>query len=168
MIRLAHDADLSRLGAVEASAAARFRGTALDWLADAPTTPDDALRVALDGASLWVAAGPDDAPLGFLLAEPVVPWLHILELSVTLAAQGHGYGTALLAAAAAAAPKFGCDRVSLTTDRHLAWNAPWYARRDFVEVAAADQPDWLAAIIDREVASGLVRARRMALRRDPA
>lgn len=84
-------------------------------------------------------------------------WLHILELSVARAAQGRGLGAALLNAAILGAPALGRAQLSLTTDRWLAWNAPFYARHGFVERSADDPalPDWLAAMPGREAASGL-------------
>ncbi len=160
MIRPAHAADLPLLPAIEASAARLFAGTAMAHLVEGPTTPMDALERALNGGTLWVAA--EAAPCGFLLAAAEAAWLHILELSVALPAQGRGNGRALLQAAIAAAPQLGCRHLSLTTDRLLAWNAPFYARHGFAERAANDPalPDWLAAMPAREAASGLDPARR--------
>ncbi len=127
---------------------------------DGPTTPHEALERGLADGSLWVA---DDAgPCGFLLAAAEGDWLHILELSVARNAQGRAHGRALLQAAIDAAPGLGCRQLSLTTDRLLAWNGPYYARHGFVERPADDPalPEWLAAMPAREAASGLDPARR--------
>jgi GNAT superfamily N-acetyltransferase len=160
MIRVANPADLPLLPAIEASAATLFAGTAMALVVGGATTPLDALDRGLAQGSLWVGDG--DGPCGFLLAAVEAGWLHIFELSVARDAQGRGVGAALLAAAIAGAPALGCERLSLTTDRFLAWNAPFYARHGFVEIAAADPslPDWLAAMPGRETASGLDPARR--------
>ncbi len=160
MIRAARPADLPLLAAVEVSAGESFRGTPMAFAADHPPSPIEALGAALAQDSLWVAVDADDAPVGFLLGEAVDGWFHILEVSVAVPAQGRGHGAALLAAVAAAAPGLGCDRLSLTTDRDIAFNGPWYARHGFVEIAAAAAPDWLAAIPSREADSGLDPARR--------
>lgn len=137
-----------------------FAGTAMANVMGGPTTPMDALAQGHAGGSLWVAD--DGAPCGFLLAAAEGGWLHILELSVQREAQGRGHGAALLRAAIAAAAGLGCQRLSLTTDRLLAWNGPFYARHGFVERPADDPalPDWLAAMPAREAASGLDPARR--------
>jgi GNAT superfamily N-acetyltransferase len=160
MIRPALPADLPLLPAIEASAATLFAGTAMAHVVGGATTPLEALERGLAQGSLWVAD--DDGLCGFLLAAAEAGWLHIFELSVARAAQGRGRGAALLAAAIAGAPALGCARLSLTTDRFLAWNAPFYARHGFAEVAADDPflPDWLAAMPGREAASGLDLARR--------
>lgn len=159
-IRRAKAADLPLLPAIEASAATLFADTAMAHVIGGATTPIDALERGLTQGSLWVAD--DDGLCGFLLAAAESGWLHIFELSVARGAQGRGLGAALLNAAIAGAPALGCERLSLTTDRFLAWNAPFYARHGFVEMAADDSalPDWLAAIPGREAASGLDLARR--------
>ena len=61
---------------------------------------------------------------------------------------------------AAGAPARGCTHLSLTTDRLLPWNAPFYARHGFAIVPPDGLPDWLAAMPAREAASGLDPARR--------
>lgn len=160
MIRLATSDDLPLLPGIEASAAQLFAGTDLAHLADAATMPADALAMGVRSGSLWIAD--NGAPVGFLLAAATSGWLHIQELSVAQAAQGGGHGGALLAAAIAAAPGLGAARLSLITDRFLPWNAPFYARRGFVEVAADDAavPPWLAAKRLPQPGDGLDPARR--------
>lgn len=162
MIRLATLEDLPLLPAIEASAATLFAGTAMAAFADGPTTPIDALEKGVTEGALWVAADARGALQGFLLATAKAEWLHIFELSVARTAQGQGLGTALLRAAVSAAPALQCQQLSLTTDRVLPWNAPFYARHGFTEMAAvyAALPDWLAAMPAREAASGLDPARR--------
>jgi GNAT superfamily N-acetyltransferase len=159
-VRAALPNDMPLLPAVEASAATLFAGTPMASFVQGPTTPDDALRAGMAAGSLWVAADATNAPQGFLLAAVEGGWLHILELSVARAAQGQGLGAALLRAAIAGAPERGCAHLSLTTDRLLPWNAPFYARHGFAIVPPDGLPDWLAAMPAREAASGLDPARR--------
>jgi GNAT superfamily N-acetyltransferase len=165
MIRLARSADLPLLGPVEESAAQRFVGTPMAFVAGSAPSPADALAAALAANCLWVAVDDQDVPQGFLFGEVVDGWFHILELSVAADAQGCGHGSALLAAVAAAAPGLGCDRLSLTTDRDIVFNGPWYRRRGFFEITSDMAPDWLAAIPAREAADGLDPARRAIMAR---
>lgn len=160
MIRLACPADLVLLPAIEASAATLLAGTAGARAANGAATPAKALAAGLHAGSLWVAAAP--RPCGFLLAAATGGWLHIQELSVARGAQRRGLGTALLHAAIMAAPALGCARLSLTTDRWLAWNAPFYARHGFAEAALHDPalPGWLARLPAHAAADGLDPARR--------
>lgn len=166
MIRAALPDDLPLLAAIEASAATLFAGTAMVHVVDGPTTAAKALAAGMAAGSLWVAAEPE--PCGFLLAAPTAGWLHIQELSVARAAQRRGLGAALLETAMAAAPALGCTRLSLTTDRWLAWNAPFYARHGFAEISPHDPslPAWLAALPAHAAASGLDPARRCIMVRD--
>jgi hypothetical protein len=54
--------------------------------------------------------------------------------------------------------------VTLTTFRDIAWNAPFYARCGFAELADRDLNPRLAAIRVREAALGLDVANRCAMR----
>ena len=160
MTRLARLADLPLLGAIEISAAQRFIGTPMAFVAGFAPSPRDALVAAMAADSLWVAVADDDVPLGFLFGEAVDGWFHIVELSVGLAAQGRGHGAALVASVTPAAPGLGYDRLSLTTDRDISFNGPWYRRLGFVEIGPEDTPDWLAVMPAREAEDGLDAARR--------
>ncbi|GGE15080.1 N-acetyltransferase [Polymorphobacter glacialis] len=162
-VRLAQSGDLPLLGAVEASAALLFLGTPMAFAINDPLTPVDTLATAMARQTLWVAANANDAPLGFLIAEPVGAWLHIVGISVAAEAQRHGHGTALLAAIIDAAPRLNCTCLSLTTDREIAWNAPLYGRHGFVELAQSTAPFWLLAILLREASMGFNPARRCAM-----
>lgn len=163
MIRLARPADLPLLAAIEISAALRFIGTPMAFAANDAPAPRHVLDAALAANSLWVAVDTADVPIGFLRGEPVDGWFHILEISVLATAQGRGHGAALVAAAAAAAPGRGCDRLSLTTDRDIAFNGPWYRRLGFTEIAASAAPGWIAAILAHEADAGLDPLRRCAM-----
>jgi GNAT superfamily N-acetyltransferase len=155
--------DLAALAAIERSAAQRFLGTPMAFAAGHPPTPHHVLEASLAQRSLWVATDAADRPQGFLFGSARTGWFHIDEVSVAIGAQGAGLGSALLAAVAEAAPGLGCDRLSLTTDRDIAFNGPWYRRHGFVEIAAADAPDWLAAILAHEASIGLDPVRRAIL-----
>lgn len=167
MIRLAKPDDLPLLPAIEASAAQLFAGTAVAHLVDGPTTPLADLARSCRAGTLWVADV--DGPVGFLMGSTIAGWLHLQEMSVAQVAQAQGHGTALMQAAIAAAPGLGCTRLSLTTDRLLPWNAPFYARLGFAIVADNDPmlPGWLASLPARVAASGLDPARRCIMVRKP-
>jgi hypothetical protein len=53
--------------------------------------------------------------------------------------------------------------VSLTTDRTLRWNAPFYARLGFVLLKDAAVPPDLQARLDSQVAAGFDPAQRCAM-----
>ncbi len=133
-IRLASSEDLSKLAAVESSAASVFRDVGLAWLADGETM-DPALLAALcrDG-TLWVAPDEVDEPVGFLAAHELDGRFYIAEVSIAWSHQRQGHGTRLIAAAVDHARAAGFGEVTLTTYRDLPWNGPYYARLGFKEV----------------------------------
>ena len=158
MIRLARADDLDHLPGIERSAARLFASTPVAHLVDGPTTALRDLQRGCQSGTLWVAE--DDVPVGFLVGATISGWLHLQELSVAAHAQRRGLGAALMHAAIAAAPGLGVGHLSLVTDRWLPWNAPFYARLGYREVAATDPgvPPWLAAKLSPE--GGLDPARR--------
>lgn len=138
-IRAATGADLPLLAQVERSAATLFAqaGPELAWLAQGEPLPLSTLQMLQQHGSVWVAADGQDRPSGFLAAQPLDGQWFIVELSVALPHQRQGLGARLLDAAAAHAQALGCACLTLSTYRHLPWNAPYYARHGFSAIEAA-------------------------------
>lgn len=137
-IRAASQVDLPLLAQVERSAAALFAqaGADLAWLAHGEPLPLRTLQALQQRGGVWVAADGQDRPAGFLAAQPLDGQIFIVELSVALPHQRQGLGARLLDAAAAHARAQGCASLTLSTYRHLPWNAPYYARHGFSEIDA--------------------------------
>jgi ribosomal protein S18 acetylase RimI-like enzyme len=165
MIRAATPQELPRLAEIEEAAEQGFRGTPMAFVLDLPRGP---VATALPPHVLvWVSVDEADMAVGFLEAEPIGDWLHIWELSVHPQAQRQGRARALVEAACGHARAAGLARVSLTTDREIAFNAPMYRRMGFAELEPSAHPDWLAALLAREAAHGFDPARRIAMARQP-
>lgn len=94
--------------------------------------------------------------VGFLAAEVVDQGLHIAEMGVVPSSGRQGIGRALLKAAVEHAGQRGLRGVTLTTFAHIPWNAPFYAKNGFVELAPAHVGPGLAERIERERELGLV------------
>lgn len=129
-VRLARAGDLPRLAAIEISAGERFRGTHMEWAADADPTPLADLEPALQRDELWVAEAAGEL-VGFLLALPLDDALYIREVAVARGQQGKGHGRALIAVAEAHARAQGYAALTLTTDELIEWNRPFYERLGF-------------------------------------
>ncbi|KAG1085069.1 hypothetical protein G6F40_014296 [Rhizopus arrhizus] len=87
----------------------------------------------------------------------------LAAMSVALPWQGHGLGRALLQAVLAHARATGLyGSVVLTTDRELAWNAPFYRRQGFAELSAP-LASLLQARLQAESDAGFDAARRCAM-----
>lgn len=166
-IRPARPDELPRLAAIEDAAEELFRGTAMAFVLDMPKPPVRSVPEFAPGVMIWAATDAADAPLGFIEAERHDDWLHLQELSVHPEAQRQGLGRALVMHALAAARAAGLAWVSLTTDREIAWNGPFYRRMGFAELAPEMQPGWLADMLRHEVEAGFDPKRRVAMARRP-
>lgn len=135
-IRFGNSGDFYAIQAVERSAGLLFRGTQMDWaVGEVTESADLADAASLD--LLWVSET-DGAISGFLLAEGFATDFHIWELSVGQAWQGSGIGRLLIETAFEEAARRGFTKATLTTDRTLAWNGPWYQRLGFKEPTAGE------------------------------
>lgn len=153
------------LAEIELSAAGLFNEVGLGWVQEAGTVPAGLLEQARRAGLLWVAADGHDRPRGFLAARPLDGALFVVELSVAADRQRQGLGSALLQAALEHAARVGYRQVILTTFRDVPWNAPFYARRGFVELDEAALGPGLAAQLVAEVAFGHDPRRRCAMAR---
>jgi hypothetical protein len=149
-IRAVTEADLPLLQDIERAAGECFRTVGMAAIADdEPLTLkelDDYRRTGL----AWAAAE-DDAPVAYLIAEPVDGALHIEQVSVH--------------PDAARAALTGLDALTLTTFADVPWNAPYYARLGFAALAEDALTPGLRAIRDRESAHGIDRWPRVCMRR---
>ena len=168
LVRPARPADLPGLAAVERSASALFAGTHLHWVLQAGPFPADILLASQRAGLAWVAESGRDGVVGFLVATDQRPSLFIEELSVATPHQRRGLGQALLDAAVRHAARCGYGSVSLTTDRDLAWNRPFYERAGFRLLDPAGLTPFLADRLSEEAKYGHDPARRCAMWRDIA
>src|SRR5919206_4073655 len=118
-VRVAEDADLRQLPAVEAAADEVFVPLGITDL-PAPASADERARA-------WRVLVVGRPVEGFAVLERHGRDVHLEQLSVPPAAARRGRGAALLEAAVAAAREAGAVRVTLTTYLDVPWNGPWYA-----------------------------------------
>ncbi len=128
-IRFGDAADIPAIGRVEQSATGLFAGTHMAWAMDEATETGD-LRAAIRAGNLWVAEE-RSAVVGYLFGEAMDDDFLIEELAVTQSHQRRGIGSDLIDVASADAGRRGFRAITLTTDRTLAWNAPYYQRLGF-------------------------------------
>ncbi len=149
-VRLSQDKDLQRLADVERSAA-----TALVNYFDGDTSyaertlAHDILIQAHENKTLWIAVE-QEKPIGFLAATPLDDALHIQEISVEFGCQGKGFGRDLINAVIAETRIREYSGISLTTNRIIPWNGPFYERIGFKEVQLEDCPNGLHDLLLKE------------------
>ena len=141
-VRPASIADIPAIVAVELSASALFTNTHMDWAVGEVSTPEE-LAAPIEHGHVWVAEH-DHEIAGYLCAEPMGDQFHIEEVSVAAAYQRRGIGRLLIDALADEARRQGFGALSLTTDRTLPWNAPYYERLGFRTLTSEQTPASLA------------------------
>lgn len=165
-IRPARRSDLPLLQDIERAAGEPFRTLGMAGVADDDPPPLELLDAYRAAGRAWVTTGPDDRPLGYLIADPVDGAAHIEQVSVHPSAARRGLGSALIDRAAAWAAHEGLTALTLTTFTHVPWNAPYYARLGFRVLTESGLTDGLRKIRAEEAEHGLDRWPRVCMRRD--
>ena len=154
-VRLATLADCEALPAIEHAAAEMFRPLNLINFDDGiDVAPVDFLERQCGEGLLWVATK-DETPEGFVVVDVREGDYYVSELDVHPDHGRKGLGAALMKVACDEAFARGFDRVTLNTFRDVPWNAPFYARLGFTEIAEADWRPWMIALAGRMEQSGM-------------
>ena len=159
--------ELSDLSAIEVAAAAMFSPEDLAPGLSEEGLPPSFFEQASSRGHLWVARTLEQArPVGFAAVILLDGSAHLHEMDVLPAHGRLGLGRALVLHVArwAQASRFGS--LTLTTFRHILWNAPFYASIGFVEIADRDLGPELRAALAKEAEHGLDPSKRVAMRLD--
>jgi GNAT superfamily N-acetyltransferase len=133
-IRLAGAGDGGAVRRIERAAAARFASVGmLEIAGGSGMTPELVNMFLRRGAIFLLLHGA--RPVGFVAACTLDGAGHVAELDVVPKHAGKRLGSNLIDVAADWARTRGCRRLTLTTYRDVPWNAPYYARLGFREVA---------------------------------
>jgi len=162
IIRLARLEELPRLTEIELDAFATLADARGD-AGEAHALPQDLLRQSLDDDLLFVAADSQNRPMAFLAGTERDETLYINEVDVARAWQRRGVGRRLMATAIETARASRLSGVTLTTDRFVPFNAPFYARLGFAEIGDDDALPQLRQTLAMEVAVGGGGERRVAM-----
>ena len=165
-IRPARDDELSALPGIERAANALFAAFGLAGQFSDLLTPIESLREGVKTDRLWVAADEVDQPVGFALASVVGDNAHLDELDVHPAHGRRGLGAALVEAVCEWAKASGYHAITLTTLRHIPWNAPWYQRLGFRVLEENELSQALRDVLQEEIRRGLPADQRVAMRRE--
>ncbi len=166
-IRPAHPEELILLPEIERAAAGLFSLDDLPASLRNEFTPvADFERAAHAGRLLVAVDEGRDRPVGFALCSEEAGITHLEEIDVHPDHGRRGLGRALLLAVLDAARVRGSRAVTLTTFRHLPWNAPFYAQHGFRALEGDELDFQLAARLAEEVEEGLDPSKRVAMRFD--
>jgi ribosomal protein S18 acetylase RimI-like enzyme len=149
--------EIATIRALERASAQRFVGR-MDALAADEPSPAAVLAARIASGGLVVALetdGEDPVIAGFVMFRPVEDRLYVEQLDVLPAFGGRRIGATLLDAAAERARSAGLTGLSLSTFREIPWNAPYYRRLGFVEVAGDALTPGMLEIREEHIARGL-------------
>ncbi|AYG58550.1 GNAT family N-acetyltransferase [Rhizobium jaguaris] len=161
-IRLARSTDLDFMAEIEIDAFVTLR-QALGREDDGRTVPRDKLQRALDAKLLLVAADDLDHPFAFLAAAELDGAIYVVEIDVMQRWQRKGVGRRLMLTVIEAARTRGASGVTLTTDRYVPFNAPFYASLGFKVLDEHQMPAGLSEILKFEIDHGAGSERRVAM-----
>ncbi|MEO4044383.1 GNAT family N-acetyltransferase [Hoeflea sp. CAU 1731] len=169
-LREMQDGDPPLLHHIEQAAARLFATVpdpAIAAIAEHPPVPLAEFMPVLSGGPVFVACDEGDQPIGFAAALDLLDCLYLRELSVQPDHQGKGVGSALLDAYIWRARSDGAARCALSTFRCVAFNAPFYRRRGFVELPLDQASQQLRDRFYDEAPEGLDPASRILMVRRP-
>ncbi|GAA2681562.1 MULTISPECIES: GNAT family N-acetyltransferase [Actinosynnema] len=157
LIRVAAPEDFPALRAIEARGGEAFRAVGMPEIAD-----DEPMSVdVLASLRAWVLVDPE--PVAWVAVAVVDGGAHVEQVCTTPERAGERLGAALLDHVAGWARGEGLAAVTLTTFRDVPWNAPYYRRLGFAEVA--EPGPGLRELVAREAAHGLDPATRVVMAR---
>lgn len=151
-IRPAVAADLEQIQRIEVAAARVFPPGRIPS-PELPTSLDE-LGESLKSELLWVARHTGEV-VGFAMALEFEGCIHLEEMDVLPAFGRRGIGASLVAALIERGVKKRVRGVTLTTFQDIPWNAPFYRRLGFRELASEELGERLAGILAEERQLGL-------------
>ena len=157
--RVARLDEIETVRAIERASAQRFVGL-MDALAADEPSPAAVLAARIEAGGLVVAVDGDQL-VGFVMFRPVETFAYVEQIDVLPAHEGRRIGAGLLDVVADRARASGLAGLSLSTFRDVPWNAPYYRRLGFVEVADAALTPGMRAIRAEHLARGLDEAARV-------
>jgi GNAT superfamily N-acetyltransferase len=169
-----HD-ELERLRAIERAAGRMFLEVGMPDIAGDEPLAAAVLDHYRTAGWAWVVTvdGAGGAPAGYVVVDVLdepgpAPGrsAHVEQVSVDPEHGGLGLGRRLLDHVAAVARQRGLDAVTLTTFRHVPWNAPYYERCGFRTLTEVELGPGLRRVRDAEAAHGLDPSQRVCMRRD--
>ena len=135
--------------AIQLAAGDAFRDVGMSSVAESPPLPAESLSGYREAGRAWVAVDDHDEPVGFVVADVIDGAVHIEQVSVHPAYARQRIGAMLLDHVAGWAARRGLPALTLITFRGVPWNAPYYERLGFRELAPAELTPGLAALLGR-------------------
>jgi GNAT superfamily N-acetyltransferase len=165
-IRGVRPEDVGRLQAIQLAAGDAFRHVGMSAVAESPPLPAESLSGYRRAGRAWVAVDDHDEPVGFVVSDVVDGAAHIEQVSVHPAHARQRIGALLLDHVAGWAARRGLSALTLITFRGVPWNAPYYERLGFRELAGDEVTPGLAVLWAAERGTGPDSPVRVCMRRE--
>ncbi len=162
-VRPALFSDIEAVRDIERASARRFIGV-MDAIAADEPSPASVLAQRIDADGLLVAEA-DGALAAFVMFRPVADGLYIEQIDVLPAFERRRIGAGLIEAAAERARARGSLRLTLSTFRDIPWNAPYYRRLGFADIAESKLTPDLLEIRREHLMRGLDESARVFMER---
>lgn len=153
-IRLASADDVPKVAPLERAAAEVFRTIGMDAIADDPPIAESILLQAVEDRRLWVAVE-YGVLKAYLLGDFLPRSLHIDQVTVHPDAARRGLGALMIESVSADPRSKQRGLLTLTSFANVPWNAPYYERIGFLDIAERDWPEGVAEKVATERAKGL-------------
>lgn len=164
-IRLGSADEIHKIAPLEHAAAEAFRTIGMDAIADdAPMSEADLLQ-AVEAQRLWVAVE-YGVLKAYLVGDFLPQSLHIDQVTVHPDASRRGLGALMIESVSADPRSKERGLITLTSFANVPWNAPYYERIGFIDIAKEDWPEGVAAKVEIEQAKGLAAWPRVVMQRE--
>jgi len=160
-IEIAKTEHITYLPEISRAAAELFPAEDLPLPLRAETVSAETFEKALYEQRLWVVIDEDkDRVVGFALLSEKCGQIHLRELDIHPEYGRQGLGTKLLKNVISWAKSKNYIQLTLTTFRHLPWNAPFYTKVGFKILEQSRLNPCLSKLLDEE-AGGLDKSKRV-------
>jgi len=166
--RFAAPQDAQTIRSIEFEAGQRFADVGMTGIADGPPMALELVERKIAAREIVVAVADGLTCVGFAMFEPQPTRFYVQELDVLTTHAGQRIGAALIEQVAQLARAQQITQLTLSTYRAVPWNAPYYRRLGFREIAEAELDAALIARRDAHMARGLDESKRVFMRRDLA
>ena len=167
-IRLARPTEILTMREIEDKASERFLGLGLieDESSDSSFPLEDLARLVAEESVWVVVSSKDDVPVGMIIASERDGIGYVEELDVLTDHGRQGLGSRLLEHACAWANKKGFSAIALSTFSVVPWNAPFYRKHGFTDLAFENWTPGMQSIRLKEGELGLKLDARVFMRRE--
>lgn len=164
-IRLGSTDEIHKIAPLEQAAAEAFREIGMDAIADDPPMPEAELIEAAEEQRLWVAVE-YGVLKAYLVGDFLPQSLHIDQVTVHPDASRRGLGALMIESVSADPRSKERGFITLTSFANVPWNAPYYERIGFIDIAESDWPEGVAEKVAAEQEKGLAAWPRVVMQRE--